>query len=181
MLALLCEPILASDLRTRPTDAGNQLDSSYTFGRNTTGTSQPTGLNDSPIPHLTTCLPIPCLGLYPLLLPLALLGLEFNTLSMINPVCHKPLLKTHGTALGISWGRTGKRTITAVNSLAGNRGKWNITGWYINGAIHQPVLLFLLSLDIYSPLGLQIVHYGITCLAHGRTTAKIPAKININS
>jgi hypothetical protein len=111
-------------------------------------------------------LPIPCLGLYPLLLPLALLGLEYNTLSMTNPVCHKPLVKTHGTALGISWGRTGKRTITAVNSLAGNLGKWNITGWHINGAIHQPVLLFLLSLDIYSPLGLQIVHYGITCLAH---------------
>jgi len=50
MLALPCELIPALDLHTRPTYAGNQLDSLYTSGRNTTGTSQPTGLNDSPNP-----------------------------------------------------------------------------------------------------------------------------------
>jgi hypothetical protein len=109
---------------------------------------------------------IPCLGLDPLLLSLALLGLEYNTFSLTNPVCHKPLVKTHGTALGISWGRTGKWTITAVNSIAGNLGKWNTTGGHINGAIHQPVLLLLLSLDACSPLGFQFVHHGITLSAH---------------
>ncbi|KAK6591484.1 hypothetical protein H4I95_12179 [Botrytis cinerea] len=50
MLALPCEPIPALDPRTCPTCAGNQLDSLYTAGRNTMGTSQPTGLNDSPNP-----------------------------------------------------------------------------------------------------------------------------------
>jgi hypothetical protein len=95
---------------------------------------------------------IPCLGLHPLLLPLALLALEYNTFSLTNPVGHKPLVKTHRTALGISWGRTGKWTITAVNSIAGNLGKWNTASWHINGAIHQPVLLLLLSLEIRVPL-----------------------------
>ena len=52
MLALPCEPIPALDPRTCPTYAGNQLDSPYTSGRNTMGTSQPTGLNDSPNPIL---------------------------------------------------------------------------------------------------------------------------------
>ena len=47
MLALLWKPIPALDPRTLPTYAGNQLDSLYTSGRNTMGTSQPTGLNDS--------------------------------------------------------------------------------------------------------------------------------------
>jgi hypothetical protein len=111
-------------------------------------------------------LPIPCLDLDPLLLLLALLGLEYNTIPLTNPVCHKPLVETHGTALGISGGRTGKSTITAINSITGNLGKWDTTGWHINGAVHQPVLLLLLSLDVRLPLGFQFIHHGITCLAH---------------
>jgi hypothetical protein len=50
MLGLPCKPIPARDPHTRLTYAGNRLDSLYTSGRNTTGTSQPTGLNDSPNP-----------------------------------------------------------------------------------------------------------------------------------
>ena len=53
ILGLPCKPIPALDPRTRPTYAGNRLDSPYISGRTTTGTSQPTGLNDSlnPTPH----------------------------------------------------------------------------------------------------------------------------------
>src|SRR6187402_284007 len=87
------------------------------------------------IPHLTTGVPIPCLDLDPLLLPLALLGLEDNTFSLTNPVCHKPLVKTHGAALGISGGRTGEWTITAITFIAGSLGKWNTTGGHMNGTV----------------------------------------------
>jgi hypothetical protein len=63
MLTLLYESIPALDPRTRLTDTGNQLDPLYTSRRNTTGTSQPTSLNDSlnPTPHnlLTHSVPRP--------------------------------------------------------------------------------------------------------------------------
>jgi hypothetical protein len=45
------------------------------------------------IPYLTTGLPIPSLDLHPLLLPLALLRLEYHLFFVTNPVCHKPLVK----------------------------------------------------------------------------------------
>jgi hypothetical protein len=53
MLGLLYKPISALDLYICLIYAGNRLDFPYTFGRNITGTSQPTGLNDSlnPTPY----------------------------------------------------------------------------------------------------------------------------------
>jgi hypothetical protein len=50
MLGLPYKPIPTLDPHTRLIYAGNRLDSLYTSGRNTTGTSQPTSLNDSPNP-----------------------------------------------------------------------------------------------------------------------------------
>jgi hypothetical protein len=47
MLRLLCKPIPTLDLYICPIYAGNRLDSLYTSRHNTTGTSQPTSLNDS--------------------------------------------------------------------------------------------------------------------------------------
>jgi hypothetical protein len=52
MLGLLYKPIPTLDLYTCLIYAGNRLDFLYTFGRNITGTFQPTSLNDSPNPTL---------------------------------------------------------------------------------------------------------------------------------
>ena len=78
---------------------------------------------------------------------------EYHTFSLTNPLCHEPPLKTHPNVLGISCPRTGKWSITAVNSIAGT------AGWHINGAIHQPLLLLLLLSDTCSPLPFQFVHH----------------------
>jgi hypothetical protein len=44
-------------------------------------------------------LPILCLDLQPLLLPLTLLGLELKPLFWANPICYKPLVETNNAAL----------------------------------------------------------------------------------
>jgi hypothetical protein len=51
-----------------------------------------------------TCLLILCLNLQPLLLPLALLGLELDPFYWANLVYRKPLIQTNNAALGTWWG-----------------------------------------------------------------------------
>jgi hypothetical protein len=56
------------------------------------------------IPYVVTCLLILCLNLQPLLLPLALLGLELDPFYWANLVYRKPLIQTNNAALGTWWG-----------------------------------------------------------------------------